>query len=155
MKLMELIPHCDLFSYPGDCRIITVNTVGVMGAGIAKTFRDTYPDVYWQYKKVCKEGYFHMGVPELVTTEDGLRWLLFPTKAHWRDPSEYRYLEQGLGYLIQNIGEPGYVEPDWHLIFPPLGCGHGRLDFNIVKQILASFDGHIPNPITIIAPPSF
>lgn len=152
---MKLIPATDLFVVPGDCRVITTNTHGAMGAGIAKDFRDRYPSEYYAYKRRCHAGYHHLGAPEMCNTPDGLRWLLFPTKDHWRDPSQYHWLHEGLQYLIDNIGEPEYVEPHWHLVFPPLGCGHGRLDFRNVLRLLERFDGHIPNPMTVIAPPGY
>lgn len=152
---MKIIPHTDLFNYPGDVRVITVNTVGAMGAGIAETFRDTYPAEYWRYKKQCHGGYFHLGVPQLVTTPDNKRWLLFPTKQNWRNPARYEWIHAGLQYVIDNIGEPDYIQHDETIIIPPLGCGHGGLNFNNIKVLLAKFDDHIPNRITVIAPPYY
>lgn len=149
---MREIPDTDLFHCPGDCRFITVNTVGAMGAGIAKVFRDSYPNAYWAYKARCRKGYFHLGVPELITTEDQLKWVLFPTKQNWQDPSRYEWLHWGLQYIIDNIGEPDYIEPHWQLVIPPLGCGHGQLDYTNVRRLLQMFDDHIPNPITVIQP---
>lgn len=152
---MLTIPATDLFSYPGDCRIITTNTVGAMGAGIAKIFRDRYREQYLTYQKQCRGGYFHLGVPQLVTTEDGLKWLLFPTKADWRNSSRYEWIHTGLGYIVDNIGEPDFIQPEWKLVFPPLGCGHGHLDFHKVKQYMEVFDNHVPNEVILIAPPGY
>jgi hypothetical protein len=152
---MKLIPHTDLFTYPGDVRVITVNTVGAMGTGIAETFRDRYMKVYWEYKKQCRGGYFHIGVPQFVVTEDGLKWLLFPTKMNWRNPSQYEWIHAGLQYLIDNIGEPDYIQHDWSLVFPPLGCGHGWLNFDNIKRLMQMFDDHIPNDVTLIAPKGY
>lgn len=47
----------DIFSEPDENTIIChqVNCRGVMGAGIAKTVRDMFPDVYTEYKRKCDE----------------------------------------------------------------------------------------------------
>lgn len=39
----------------------TVNTVGVMGKGIALMFKEAYPDNYKEYKKACKDGSVQIG----------------------------------------------------------------------------------------------
>lgn len=39
-----------------DILINTVNCVGVMGAGIAKQFKDRYPRMFKQYKLDCSNG---------------------------------------------------------------------------------------------------
>lgn len=152
---MQLLPHCDLFETPGDCRVITVNCLGAMGLGIAETFRDRYKKQYWEYKRRCKQGQVWLGVPELIQTDDGLRWLLFPTKHNWRESSQYSWIQWGLQYLIENIGEPDYVQHDWTLVFPPLGCGHGNLDFQHIARLMNMFDGHVPNDIILIAPQEY
>lgn len=152
---MQIIPHTDLFAYPGDCRIITVNTVGAMGAGIAKDWRNRYWKEYHAYKRQCRGGFFHLGVPQLVTTEDDLHWLLFPTKQDWRNFSRYEWIHAGLGYIIDNIGEPDYIDPNWKLIFPPLGCGHGCLEFHNIIRYMDAFDSHVPNDVTLIAPQGY
>lgn len=152
---MQTLKHCDLFETPGDVRVITVNCVGAMGLGIAETFRDRYKKQYWEYKRRCKGGYVHLGVPELVVTDDGLRWLLFPTKYNWRNGSEYHWIQWGLQYLVDNIGEPDYVQHDEKIVFPPLGCGHGGLDFRHIARLMHMFDGHVPNEIILIEPQGF
>ena len=152
---MKLIPYTNLFDYPGDCGVITTNTVGAMGAGIALEFKKRYPKAYYQYHRECRAGYHHVGFPQLIQTEDGRQWLLFPTKDNWRDPSRYEWLKQGLGYLIENIGEPGYVQHDWTLVFPALGCSNGQLEFTHVKAMMEVFDNHVPNEVILIAPPGY
>lgn len=152
---MQLLAHCDLFETPGDVRVITVNCKGAMGLGIAQVFRDRYKKQYWEYKRRCHGGFVHLGVPELIQTDDGLKWLLFPTKYDWRDSSQYHWIHWGLQFIIENIGEPDFVQPDDLIVFPPLGCGHGQLDFRHIHRLMDMFDGHVPNPIVLIAPQDF
>jgi len=39
----------------------TVNTVGVMGKGIALQFRQAYPEMHRAYEKACKAGEVRLG----------------------------------------------------------------------------------------------
>lgn len=152
---MITLPSCDLFDVPGDCHVITVNCVGAMGRGVAEVFRDRYMKQYWEYKNRCRKKQVWLGVPYLVTTDDGRQWLFFPTKDHWRGNSQYEWIHRGLQYLVDNIGEPDYIQHDWHLVFPPLGCGNGHLDFQHIARLMDMFDGHVPNDITLIAPQEY
>ena len=45
----------DLFNSPAQVLVNTVNTVGVMGKGIALEFKKRYPEMFKQYKKMCDE----------------------------------------------------------------------------------------------------
>lgn len=40
----------DIFKSPAQVIVNTVNTVGVMGKGIAKRYKEIYPDMYKQYQ---------------------------------------------------------------------------------------------------------
>src|SRR5437879_5880095 len=77
----------------------TVNTVGVMGKGIALQFKKAFPENYRIYKKACDEGRV---APGRVLTCDlgGLqkpRYVInFPTKRHWRGRSRIEDIESGL-----------------------------------------------------------
>jgi O-acetyl-ADP-ribose deacetylase (regulator of RNase III) len=78
----------------------TVNTVGVMGKGIALQFKKAFPRNYQVYRNVCMNGQLKTG--ELLAVKDanlvlGEQLIInFPTKTHWRKPSEYDYVERGL-----------------------------------------------------------
>ena len=45
----------DIFSGPSKIIVNTVNTVGVMGKGIALEFKNRYPDMFRSYKALCDE----------------------------------------------------------------------------------------------------
>lgn len=114
----------------------TVNTVGVMGKGIALQFKEAYPHNFAVYKKACKEKTFTTGQILPVCDQDafGQRLIInFPTKAHWRNKSTYGYIETGLAALRTYLIE----HPDLESIaIPPLGCGHGGLDWAKVKPMI-------------------
>ncbi len=86
----------------------TVNTVGVMGKGIALAVKETYPLAFSEYEAACRAGDVQIGrmfVSENKTL-DGPRWIIhFPTKKHWRNPSKLEWIEAGLADLRNLILE--------------------------------------------------
>lgn len=56
----------------------------------------------------------------------------FPTKTHWRLPSEYSYIKQGLQSLRKEI-ETRHISS---IAIPPLGSHNGGLDWLRVKQMI-------------------
>jgi len=56
----------------------------------------------------------------------------FPTKQHWRVPSEISYIQDGLVALKKAIKEYDIQS----IAIPPLGCGLGGLDWNVVKPMI-------------------
>ena len=70
-----------------DALVNTVNTVGVMGKGIALQFKQAYPGNFRAYEAACRRGEVQLG--KIFTYETGLlgnpRFVInFPTKEHWR-----------------------------------------------------------------------
>lgn len=114
----------------------TVNTVGVMGKGIALQFKNEFPHNYKVYRGVCKSRQLQIG--NLLTVIDrslllGERLIInFPTKTHWQSPSEYTYIEQGLIALANLIAE----ERIQQIAVPALGCGNGGLDWLIIRKMI-------------------
>jgi len=75
-----------LFDSPAQTLVNTVNTVGVMGKGIAAKFKQRYPEMYTRYREVCAAGQLETGKLLLYRTPN--KWVLnFPTKRDWRQPS--------------------------------------------------------------------
>ena len=54
--------------------------------------------------------------------------LNFPTKKHWRSPSRLEDIARGLDYLREHYEAWGITS----LAVPPLGCGHGQLEWRVV-----------------------
>lgn len=126
----------NLFDSDAEAYVNTVNTVGVMGKGIAFQFKKIFPNNFKIYKDVCDKKEFDIG--QLLVTEDqnidiGKKIIInFPTKKHWRSPSEYTYIELGLIELIKTISARGIKS----IAIPPLGSGNGGLKWHKVKHIL-------------------
>jgi O-acetyl-ADP-ribose deacetylase (regulator of RNase III) len=114
----------------------TVNTMGVMGKGIALQFKNHYPNNYKIYKEACENKTFKVG--QLLVTEEesligGKKTIInFPTKTNWRLPSEYEYIEKGLVALKKVIIEKNIES----VAIPPLGAGNGGLDWQRVKKMI-------------------
>ena len=115
-----------------DALVNTVNTVGVMGKGIALMFKEAFPENYEAYSAACKAGDVRTG--EMFVTEHndlvGPRWIInFPTKQHWRSRTKIEWIDQGLKDLKRVIVEKGIQS----IGLPPLGSGNGGLNWQDVK----------------------
>ncbi|MGL4420541.1 MAG: type II toxin-antitoxin system antitoxin DNA ADP-ribosyl glycohydrolase DarG, partial [Gemmataceae bacterium] len=115
----------------------TVNTMGVMGKGIALMFKERYPDTYKSYAAACKAKQVELG--RMFVTEPGEligpRWIIhFPTKGNWRFPSQLAWIESGLDDLKRVILEKGIQS----IAIPPLGAGNGGLDWKDVRPLIES-----------------
>lgn len=134
----------DIFESPAKVIVNTVNTVGVMGKGIALSFKKRYPEMFERYKSVCEEGLLTTGKLMLFYETD--YWvLLFPTKEHWRNPSRLEYIEAGLKKFVETYAEKGITS----IAFPRLGCGNGELNWDDVKPIMEKYLKKLPIPIYI------
>ncbi len=121
----------DLFTSPAKVLVNTVNTVGVMGKGIAKTYKAIYPEMFQRYQTLCEGGKFTIGTLWLYKTSH--KWVLnFPTKRHWRQPSRPEYVEAGLQKFVATYAVQGIAS----IAFPRLGCGNGELDWSSAVQPL-------------------
>ena len=115
-----------------------VNTVGVMGKGIALQFKEVYPNNYILYRKACKDKLVRVGSMFITQEQNvyGINKIIvnFPTKTTWRKPSEYSYIEMGLKDLKDKILEY-HIES---IAIPLWGSHNGGLDWIIVKQMIIS-----------------
>ncbi|WP_255284097.1 macro domain-containing protein [Nocardia alba] len=114
-----------------------MNTVGVMGKGIAAAFRAEFPDMFSDYSEACKRGDLKLGamhVWEPPVTSTARRVVSFPTKAHWRSPSQIEYIESGMVDLVKVIVDLRINS----IALPALGCGNGGLLWQDVRPVIES-----------------
>src|SRR6266852_2537532 len=122
----------DIFKSKAQTLVNTVNTVGVMGKGVALGFKERFPDMYEDYRKRCEGGELKLGIPYLHRRAH-LPWILnFPTKEHWRSVSRLDDIIRGLKHLAKHYREWGITS----LAVPPLGCGQGQLEWRVVGRTL-------------------
>lgn len=137
----------DMFAGKHDILVNTVNCVGVMGTGVALAFRERYPEMYKEYRKACEVSAIRIG--RIAVWRTISEWVVnFPTKRHWRDKSEYEYIESGLQSLRNYLSEQGNVS----VAVPALGCGHGGLDWNRVRPMIEQALGNLQADIEVFEP---
>lgn len=134
----------DIFSSPAQVLVNTVNTVGVMGKGVALEFKKRYPEMFDVYERVC--GAKKLDVGKLLLWRGAEKWvLMFPTKKHWRNPSKPEYVEAGLQKFVDTYAEKGITS----IAFPRLGCGNGGLDWTLVQPLMERYLKRLPIPVYI------
>lgn len=115
---IEHVHDGDIFMSGCDLIVIPVNCVGVMGRGLALEFRKRYPSRTSAYMQACNAKALRPGVLA-HSFINGTRFVFFPTKRHWRDPSRLEDVIMGL---------------DASVAIPALGCGLGGLSWDLVRH---------------------
>lgn len=129
----------NIFDSSADAIVNTVNTDGVMGKGIAKEFKDRYPDMYTKYKEKCVDGSLDIG-KIMIYRGNNRKIILFPTKKHWRAPSRIEYIEMGLRKIVSDCDKLQVSS----IAFPKLGCGNGGLSWDDVRRLMEKYLSDIP-----------
>ena len=139
----------DMFTSEHELLTISVNTVGVMGKGLASRFKYMYPSVYVVYQKLCKQGKLKLGQPFIYDAPELQRkFLLFPTKGHWREKSRIEKIEEGLKWFLDNYKSYDIKSA----AFPALGCGLGGLKWEDVGPLMVKLLSQADIPIEIYLP---
>ncbi len=134
----------DIFDSPAQVIVNTVNTVGVMGKGLALSFKQRYPKMFEQYKTACEKHQLTIGKLMLVYEAD--HWLLlFPTKENWRNPSKIEYIEKGLFKFVNTYADKNITS----VAFPRLGCGNGELNWEDVHLVMERYLKPLPIDVYI------
>jgi O-acetyl-ADP-ribose deacetylase (regulator of RNase III) len=134
-----------------EALVNTVNTVGVMGKGIALQFKERYKHNFKVYSEACKNGSIGIGKLLVVkeNTIEGEKLIVnFPTKTEWYKKSQYNYIEEGLKDLVRVI-ETYQIKS---IAMPPLGCGNGGLDWTKVKQMIEKYLGGTATEVIVYEP---
>ena len=136
-----------------EALVNTVNTVGVMGKGIALMFKEAFPDNFNDYEAACKRNELRVG--KMFVTERqsfvGPKWIInFPTKEHWRGNSKIEWIESGLEDLKKVIAENNIRS----IAIPPLGSGNGGLDWTQVRPKIENALGSMKDVRVIVYEPT-
>jgi len=164
-KTLSLVEG-DMFFSRMQTLTISVNTIGVMGKGLASRAKYQFPDVYVKYQDLCKSKTLQMGKPYLYKREVSLdfiladeserltnlnlqTWfLLFPTKTDWRKMADFKGIEEGLKWLVAQYEKEGIKS----LAIPALGCGLGWLPWGTVGPMLCSYLQKLEIPVNLYLP---
>lgn len=129
----------NLLEDKAEALVNTVNNVGVMGKGIALAFKQAFPQNFKVYADACRTKTLTIG--KILAVRDtnllhGDKLIInLPTKAHWRQPSEFDLVEAGLIALVNFLK----ANPISSLALPALGCGNGGLDWHTVKSMIERY----------------
>lgn len=143
----------NLLKAKAEAVVNTVNTVGVMGKGIALMFKEAFPDNTRQYESACKAGDVQVGRMFVVERHElfGPKWIVnFPTKKHWRHPTKMEWVTEGLQDLRRFMAENKIKS----IAIPPLGCGNGGLAWNDVRHEIVNALSDIDDAEIIIYEPT-
>lgn len=131
---------CNMFNEckNGDAVCITTNAVVnkdgklIMGAGIAKYFRDNVKDIdkiLGNYVTKYGNRVFKVGEVEIKVGSEPTRTVTifsFPTKNNWRDKSDLNLIEQSCIQLKQVVEK---FKVQGNIYVPAPGCSNGGLDW--------------------------
>jgi O-acetyl-ADP-ribose deacetylase (regulator of RNase III) len=138
---------------PVEALVNTVNTVGVMGKGIALMFKEAFPGNFLAYEAACKRHEIMIG-PMFVTESGALRgprWIInFPTKKQWRQPSRLEWITEGLGDLRRVIQQYRIRS----IALPPLASGNGKLEWREVRREVERVLGDLQGVDIIVYEPT-
>lgn len=143
------IARGDLLASDAHTLVNTVNCVGVMGAGIAKQFKDRYPGMYTRYRILCNRKAITPG-SIMIDDGDGRSIINVATKDHWQGPSLESWVSDG----IKNLAEHFRDEKIPSAAVPMLGCGHGGLDPGSVFTMMLREFGALDTQVLVYLPRS-
>jgi O-acetyl-ADP-ribose deacetylase (regulator of RNase III) len=143
----------NLLEAPVEALVNAVNTVGVMGKGIALMFKEAFPSNFLAYEDACQRHEIKIG--RMFVTETGAlsgpRWVInFPTKKHWRQPSRLEWIAEGLDDLKQVIRQKHIRS----IALPPLGSGNGGLNWREVREQVELVLGDLNDVDVIVYEPT-
>ena len=114
-----------------------INIVGVMGAGLAKEFKNKHLNYFLRYKRECSLDSVRIGHVKkyyIGHEHDGEYGFILnlPTKKHYKDPSKMSYIKKGLEDFMRNYRNLGVTS----VAFSMLGTGNGGLDEKKVLKLM-------------------
>lgn len=143
--------HGNILQADTEALVNTVNTVGVMGRGIALAFKRAFPENYKAYRKACQQDRLKPG-DVFAFTEASLlgshRRVIFnvATKQHWQSKSKLEYIATGLQNLRHHLLADGVSS----VAVPALGCGNGGLRWEQVYPLIEEYLGDLEGRCNVV-----
>ncbi|MFC8905039.1 DarT ssDNA thymidine ADP-ribosyltransferase family protein, partial [Micromonospora sp. NPDC057140] len=149
---MIVISHGNLLTADAEALVNTVNTVGVMGKGIALQFKRALPANYAAYRSACAAKDVQLG--RMFVFDSGRlgsrRYVVnFPTKGHWKANSKLSDIQSGLTDLVRVVRERQIRS----VAVPALGCGNGGLAWDVVRPMIEQAFAALPDVEVLVFPP--
>lgn len=149
---MIQITEGNLLQAQTEALVNTVNCVGYMGKGIALQFKQAFPANFREYEAACHAEQVKPG--HMLIHNNG-RFALpyyiinFPTKRHWRAKSRLEDIRSGLDALVEDVRRLGIRS----IAVPPLGCGLGGLDWDVVRPLIEQAFATLPEVRVLLYAP--
>lgn len=149
--MLELV-HGNLLGADVESVVNPVNTVGVMGKGLALQFKRAYPDNYRGYREACRSGELTVG--KVFTFDAGAsrrpRYVInVPTKEHFRGASTLAIVQAGIDALADEVRRLGVGS----VAVPALGCGLGGLAWADVLPRISAALAALPDVRVLVFAP--
>jgi len=129
----------DLFFSEAEALGHGVNVKGVMGAGIAVIFKKKFPEMFEEYKKLCKDGVLLPGGCSLHFCNNKKIFNL-AIKDHWKDFATYKSLYSSI-CKMKELAKENKIS---NIALPLVGGGLGGLKkekiLSIKKEIFEDSD---------------
>lgn len=142
--MIEYRKEGSIFDSGAQALVNPVNTVGVMGKGLALEFKNRFFDNFIVYKSACDKGELRAG--DVLVFGGNPLIINAATKGHWRNLSDLNDVEGRGG--CQEI----YDRNISSIAIPALGCGLGGLIWSDVKSMIERILGEVPIPILVFEP---
>jgi N-glycosidase YbiA len=140
----------DLFDNAHGARAIAhgCNCQGSMGAGVARTIRARYPEMYEEYRGRCKAEprRFNLGDCWLWRADDR-PWVfnLGTQEGYWRSRASYEAIETALRRMRAQADAEGITS----IAMPRIGVGYGGLAWKKVRAIVEAVFGDWPGTLVV------
>jgi O-acetyl-ADP-ribose deacetylase (regulator of RNase III) len=153
-EVTAMIEHVqgNLLQADAEAQINTINCLGIMGKGLALQFKQAYPEMFRAYQRACRAKDIQPGRMWIFNTGKvtNPKFIInFPTKRHWRGRSRIEDIESGLAALINDLRRLGIHS----IAIPPLGCGLGGLDWNVVRPMIEKAFEELPEVRVLLFSP--
>ncbi|MBN2290021.1 MAG: macro domain-containing protein [Candidatus Glassbacteria bacterium] len=147
------ITRGNILEADAEALVNTVNCMGYMGKGIALQFKKAFPENFKAYHQACKASVVKPGSMYVFHTGNlfNPKYVInFPTKYHWRGKSRLEDINSGLSALIEEVRRLDLKS----IAVPPLGCGLGGLDWEVVRPLIEKTFEAVPRVKVLLYEPA-
>ncbi len=124
------------------------NCQGSMGAGVAKTLRALYPEMYEEYRRRCKAEPREFNLGECWLWKSNERpWVfnLGTQEGYWRARASYEAIETSL----RKMSGQADAEKLSRIAIPRIGVGYGGLSWKKVRAIVEDVFANWPGTLIV------
>jgi len=125
----------DIPNYAHGC-----NCAGAMGKGIALQFKEKFPQMYIEYKNLCKKGLFPLGDIYVYNYGNGTIFNL-GTQTTWKTNANLNAVESSLIKMLSYAHQNNICK----IALPKIGAGLGGLNWDDIKFIIDKVAENYPN----------